>query len=197
MTLPAWIRTSFGWWPGRSAHLRRLGGCEAPARSAPAGPAGWGFREGSPRCGPIWERGRRDGVQAASRRRPLLSSSGPTSWVSGTRAGSALPSGFSVEEPGSTGTPPDRSAGGSHRLPFLVFDNFGSRDLLPSLGRICFISPKFRKGVFKSLNVCLFIIYLFLAFKWMRSHGANPVTHLGLASPDISHGKQNLGLSYL
>lgn len=45
---------------------------------------------------------------------------------------------------------------------FLVFENFGSRDLLPkSLGRICFIFPKFRKGVFKSLNV---FVYLFIYF---------------------------------
>lgn len=110
--------------------------------------------------------GRREVVQAAGRRRPSLSSSGLRSRASGTRAWAVLPSGFSVEESGSAETPPDPSACGSHGLPcsFLVFDNFGSKDFLPSLGRICFISPKFRNGVFKSLNVCLFI-YLFLAFK--------------------------------
>lgn len=44
---------------------------------------------------------------------------------------------------------------------FLVLDRFfGNKDFLPSLGRICFISPKFRNGVvFKSLNVCLFIYF--------------------------------------
>lgn len=166
---------------GRSAHLRRLGGCEAGTRLC----HGQASRVRSPggtaalRAGPGWREAVRAGPGAL---RPARSAGGRARPSTG---GAALPSGwfvclvvclfvFFVEEPGSARTPPDPRLRPVSLLQLaarpvphpasLGSERFGSRDFLPSSGRISFISPRFSNRAFeKSLRVFIYLLtYLFL-----------------------------------